>query len=217
MSLKLKKRYPDATVFALDASEAMIHYAKHHTSFPHCICAEASALPFPNHRIDLIFANFLLPWHADLPALLKEWRRVLRPDGLLMLTALGLDTLQEWRGKLSEEDIPHLIDMHDIGDSLIQAGFADPVLDVNHYTTTYRQPEKLMTELYESGMVARSAPLDVEAVPAEEGAWAVTYEVIYAHAFAPEVVEQGRGSEGVVKISVTQLRETLADKSARKK
>ena len=87
------------------------------------MCADAEKLPLRNQTVDLIFANFLLPWHNDFTVLLREWKRVLRPDGLLMLTALGPDTLREWRGTFAEAHLPLLVDMHDIGDVLLQEGF----------------------------------------------------------------------------------------------
>ncbi|TAK75366.1 MAG: methyltransferase domain-containing protein, partial [Gammaproteobacteria bacterium] len=151
LSLQLQERYPEAKVIAIDITESMLRQAKSPLTR---LCADAVALPLKSQSVDLLFANFLLPWcHTDIKKVLQEWRRVLRVEGLLMLTALGPDTLREWRGVLNEADTPPLIDMHDIGDVLMEAGFSDPVLDVDYYTTTYREVNQLLYELKASGMM----------------------------------------------------------------
>ena len=137
--LRLQAHYPEATVVVLDHAMSMLQHAK--TTRAHCICAEGEVLPFADQSVDFIFANLLLPWHADHKKLFSEWRRVLRPDGLLMFSTLGLDTLREYQSLVSERMVPQLMDMHDVGDKLLAAGFADPVLDVNYYTTCYRSKE----------------------------------------------------------------------------
>jgi malonyl-CoA O-methyltransferase len=136
-----------------------------------------------DQSVDLIFANLFLPWQQDISLLLKEWRRLLRADGLLLLSAWGLDTLQT--GAVIKTDlIPHLIDMHDLGDALLAQGFADPVLDVQHYTLAYRDHTNLLQELCISGMRASRDP-DPSLSLSAQGTWDLVYEVIYAHAFAP--------------------------------
>ncbi len=176
------------------------------------ICADAAILPLSDGTVDLIFANFLLPWYTDFSLLLREWQRVLRPDGLLMLTALGPDTLQQCRQIFHSSDLPCCVDMHEIGDELLQAGFADPVLDVSHYTMVYRDKEKLMAELHSSGMLARpSAQLYANDIAAaEDGTWPISYEVIHAHAFVPEEnAGASVSSDGTVRIPLTKLRQQL--------
>lgn len=219
MSAQLQRRYKEAKVLALDISESMLQYAKQQyptlndTAY---LCAEASQLPFQDQVVDLIFANFLLPWCADMTLLLREWRRVLRPNGLILFTALGLDTLQESYQLFNSNDVPNLIDMHDIGDLLLQEKFADPVLDVNHYTLIYHDKEKLISELYQSGIVTQSArTADLNAlVPLANGTWPVTYEIIYAHAFLPEVQEEiSASADGMVRIPLSHLRKRLPSNS----
>jgi malonyl-CoA O-methyltransferase len=170
------------------------------------VCAQAEKLPLQDQSMDLIFANLLLPWHADVEQLLWEWRRVLRADGLLMLTALGPDTLQEWEGVFPAPSIPQRIDMHDVGDMLVRAGFADPVLDVDYYTLTYNDKEKLIFELYSSEMLIPSVDLSAQ-IPPDERSWSVTYEIIYAHAFAPQPHDASSlRQDGLVKIPLSHLR-----------
>ncbi len=211
MAAQLQTRYKKAHVLALDNEFAMVQFAKqqHHQS---CFCADAARLPLPDRTVDLIFANLLLPWYPNIPVLLREWRRVLRPQGLLMLTTLGLDTLREIKMILDADQWPQLVDMHDIGDLLLQEKFEGPVLDVNHYTLNYHSKEKLLNELDGSGMAARSVmiPRMNDILPSEEGTWPVTYEVIFAHAFMPEESEEiSASSDGMVRIPLTHLRRQL--------
>ena len=170
----LQKRYPHATMMTSDASH------------------------IPDASVDMVIAHFILPWASDFKSLLQAWRRILRKEGLLMLTALGPDTFKEWQKK--ENIIPALIDMHDLGDLLMQQGFTDPVLDVNQYTMVYRDPNKLITELDTDGMIT----LDESYLPkAKDGTWEMTYEVIHAHAFA---AQSSILSDGVVKVPLSQLK-----------
>lgn len=212
VTAQLQKRYPDAQLIAIDHSPDMLAYAKAHCPNLTYHCTDAAVLPLPDQSVDLVFANFLVPWHADITSLLREWKRVLREDGLLIFTALGPDTLKEWRGVLSEDVSPLLVDMHDVGDGLLQAGFMDPVLDVDHYTMTYRDQEKLLYELHASGMIgARLSCEKITTVPkTDEGTWPVTYEVIYAHAFVPVKRDEISASEdGVVRIPLAHLRQRM--------
>lgn len=210
----LQARYGDAQVLAIDNAQPMLSYAKEQNAKPTYICSDAAKLPLQDQTVDLVLANFLLPWHADIKALLHEWRRVLRPNGLLMFTALGPDTLREWHALLdSSDEIPHLIDMHDIGDLLLQEKFSDPVLDVNHYTMVYRDKEKLAKELCASGMLVTQSRLSQHlsmSTPALEDTWQVTYEVVYAHAFMPiQQMDNTHSSDGVVSIPLSHLRRQL--------
>lgn len=216
---RLQARYPDANVLALDLSLPMIQQASQSIEAGQsdaarvaCICADAAALPLADQSIDLIYANLLLPWHPDVKALLQEWRRVLRPNGLIMLTLLGLDTLKEFHNALNHQDMPDLVDMHDVGDFLVAAGFSDPVLDVDRYTLLYRDQQQLVNELRASGMLAKDAKID-ELQPVsvtEDGRLPVTYEAIFAHAFMPENADTvSPSADGVVRIPLKQLRRQL--------
>lgn len=188
MSARLKSRYAEAHVIALDLSEAMLNHSRQANTQISCICADANRLPFADQSIDLVFANFLFPWVENLPTLLRECHRILCPEGLLIFTALGLDTFGEWREVLESHAAVSLVDMHDAGDLLLKNHFVDPVLDVNYYTLTYRGQSRLLDELQDSGMVmSLPNPALVGTVPpSEDGRFEVSYEVIFAHAFAAE-------------------------------
>lgn len=208
MTGALQARYPDAIVLGLDNEFAMTHYAKHTEQIPRVICADAAYLPLKDHSVDLIFANLLLPWCPDPKALLREWRRVLRPDGVLMLSALGPDTLREYL-ELLHAGMPLRVDMHDVGDLLLAEGFVDPVLDVDYYTITYRDINKGLDELKTSGMWCSVSALPDSAsfLPsANEEKWCMTYEGIFAHAFAPNKSnEKPNGYNQEVRIPISQI------------
>jgi malonyl-CoA O-methyltransferase len=218
LSAHLKAYYGDATLFAVDHSLAMLNAAKEvlapdQTSA--LICADALHLPFHNQSVDLIFANLLLPWHVSVKDLLCEWQRVLRPQGLLIFTALGIDTLKEWKHLFDANEMPNLMDMHDLGDLLMEEKFEGPVLDVDYYTLTYRDKKHLLHELIKTGMwfpkedeVNKAAILNQLGEDPEK--WELTFEVIYGHAFMPERSETDQTkSNGTISISLESLKQQL--------
>lgn len=205
MSTKLKTRYPNACVIASDLSLPMLCHGRSASSSPFFVCADSRRLPLPNQSVDMVFANFLWPWQVDVTALLQEWRRLLKAEGVLMFTALGPDTLKEWQQHLQADAIPQWYDMHDIGDLLMRERFCDPVLDVNHYVTTFESHDQLSHELKASGMWF---PSESTAILPKEANLTVSYEVIFAHAFAPSA-SQTISEDGVVKVPLTQLKKQL--------
>jgi malonyl-CoA O-methyltransferase len=211
----LQARYPDAFILSMDYSETMLRYMQ--SGSPGLgrgiVCADVGKMPLRDHSVDLLFANLLLPWCQDFAYMLREWRRVLRPDGMLIFSAFGMDTLREWNNIIPREQFPQLIDMHDIGDMLLQEGFADPVLDVNYLTTTYRDRHRLVHELIATGMC--SPELDSKTLSEIDiPDLAVTYEVIHAHAFTPPASQEiSASADGVVRIPLSHLRQSLRAKS----
>ncbi len=209
----LQARYPTATVIALDVAYPMLAHAKQQekTDKLAFVCADALRLPLPDHSADIVFANLVLPWLANAEEVVREWRRVLRPGGLLMFTSLGPDTLQAWRDKLGDFTLPHFIDMHEIGDALTRVRFSDPVMDVDYFTLTYRERHAFFTELQASGMIIPACyenliPDDVLLRNAEHKL-EITYEVVYGHAWGPECDADHVADEfGTVKIPLAHLR-----------
>ena len=195
----LAARYPEATVHAVDLSADMLAVVPVSTAIERRL-EDAANLALPDHSVDLLCANFLLPWAADLNACIKEWRRVLAPDGLLMLSALGAGTLREYQPLLPPEALPRLLDMHDLGDALVVAGFADPVMDTVNYPVNYREHQRLQKELHDSGMLHAEIALP-------EGELQVTFEVVHGHAFVPPPSSEFKADEdGVVRVPLSHLR-----------
>jgi malonyl-CoA O-methyltransferase len=154
----LAARWPRARVIALDAAPAMLAAARRQASDPRIewLRADAEAMPLPPASVDLVFSNLMLPWCEDLDAVFAEVVRVLRPRGLFTFTTLGPDTLAELRAAWRAADpadrrVHPFTDMHDLGDGLVRAGFAEPVLDVSRYTLTYPDVAALMRDLKATG------------------------------------------------------------------
>ena len=161
------------------------------------LAGDAHALPLASGSAELIWSNLMLHWLDDVPAAIAEWHRVIRPEGLLMFSALGVDTLVELRR--AGAALPQWPDMHDIGDALVKSGFADPVMDTERLTVTWRDARALFTDLRALGGDARRTRahglvtprrLDhlLQALPAAlsdaSGApMSITFEVIYGHAW----------------------------------
>jgi malonyl-CoA O-methyltransferase len=155
----------------------------------------------PDHSVDLIFANLVLPWCQELKKILHDWRRIIRPEGLLMFSSLGPDTLKELKTSL----LPALIDMHDIGDELVHARFADPVMEMDQVTVSYSELQKLTHELQLSNMIGKEAHINMN--PNADNIFSLTYEVIYGHAWGPSLdVDHVADESGVVKIPLAHLR-----------
>ena len=150
----LSLRFPRARVVALDLAPAMLVAARAQRGWRRRfarICADAEALPLRSGSVDLVFSNLLLPWAQDLGRLLGEVRRVLGPRGYFTFTTFGPDTLMELRAAWAEVDgLPHVhpfLDMHDVGDLLLRAGFADPVMDVDRVGLSYATAHALCRDL----------------------------------------------------------------------
>jgi len=186
---QLKKKYPDATLIPLDVHFPLLQFARSQKRMTQGICANTIRLPFKTHSIDLLIANLVLPW-CSLEKTLSEWYRVLKPEGLLIFTSLGPDTLKQ---------IPHiepaLIDMHQVGDALIQIGFKDPILDVKYMRFSYRDRQKLLFELQITDMIDGSLSLSTFEAP-----FMLTYEVIFGHAW------RGAETHSTFKIPVDAIR-----------
>jgi malonyl-CoA O-methyltransferase len=209
----LIRRYPKALVIALDASRPMLKVAGRRQSWLRRfarVCADAESLPLADGSVDLILSNLMLQW-CDPDAVFAECRRVLAPQGLLSFTTLGPDTLRELRSAWSEVDahthVNQFLDMHDIGDALVRAGFASPVLDVERYTLTYKDVRRVAADLKATGAhnatLGRSRGLTgrgrFNALQAayesfrQDGRLPATYEVVFGHAWTG-VLAGRRGS-----------------------
>ena len=160
----LKRRYRRAQVLALDLSLGMLQAAAAQRRWLQRfdrVCADALCLPLKDASVDLVFSNLLLQWCDPLASALAEVRRVLRPGGFFAFSSFGPDTLRELRSAWSSVDgDPHVsafLDMHDVGDVLVQAGFAEPVLDVERITLTYPDVLSLVRDLKTIGAQNQTA------------------------------------------------------------
>jgi malonyl-CoA O-methyltransferase len=221
---QLARRYRGARVIALDFAQGMLRHASRKGSLfrrPRCVCADLERLPLADRSVDLLFSNVALQWSTDLPGAFAEFLRVLRPGGLLMFSTFGPDTLKELRAAWAAVDrhshVSPFPDMHDIGDHLVRARFADPVMDAEWMTVTYATVDDLMRDLKllgaqnatagrARGMTGkgRLAAMRAAYEPFRtDGRLPATYEVVYGHAWAPL---QRAEVPGVVSVSLDVLR-----------
>jgi len=155
----------------------------------------------PPGQAQLVWSNMSLHWAPDAPALMHEWQRALVVDGFLMFSTLGPGTLGALRTiyEANGWGTPYApwTDMHDLGDMLVEAGFADPVMDQETLRLTYSSPAAALGELRVFGANtdrARCAGLRtprwraqlLEALGARtdaKGRVVMEFEVVYGHAF----------------------------------
>jgi malonyl-CoA O-methyltransferase len=222
----LRKRFASAQVIALDIAMPMLTQIRPGWLRPLArVCADARELPIADASIDVLYSSLCLQWIEDLPALFNEFRRVLRPGAYVAFSTFGPDSLYELRAAWSAaDDAPHVngfLDVARVGDALIAAGFRDPVLDVEHFTLGYDDAFGLMRDLKGIGAtnahVHRARGLTGKArlqrmIAAYEpfrsdGRLPATYEIIFAHAWAPDSSQPRRGEAGeIASFSVDQLR-----------
>lgn len=207
----LQQRYPTATVCALDLAFAMADRARARSNWwqrlrgrgLRGLCADIERLPLRARSVDLLWSNLALQWVNDPQHAFGEFRRVLAPGGLLMFSTFGPDTLKELRASYQGTDrythVNRFIDLHDIGDMLVHAGFADPVMDMECLTLTYDNVRALMHDLKAigahnvtagrpQGMSARATLATVECnyeAWRRDGRLPATFEVVYGHAWVP--------------------------------
>lgn len=201
----LGKRYPRASVFALDFALPMLprpgRLARilRRNIFP--VCAELERLPLADGSVDLVWSNMALHWLGEPLAAFREFRRVLAPEGLLMFSTLGPDSLKELRAAAGEERVHRFIDMHDLGDMLLAAGLSNPVMDMEMLTLAYADGEQLLRDLRASGQTSARAdrPRGLRGRQfAERLRRALgdkpqaTYEVVYGHAWKAAEVKTVR-------------------------
>lgn len=232
----LGRRYPDARIVAADLAPGMVAAARARVGrrrrwpwraprFAFAV-ADIEGLPFADAGFDLVTSNVTLQWCPDPTVAFEEVRRVLRPGGLFMFSTFGPDTLWELRRAWETVDggahVNGFPDMHDLGDELVRAQFADPVMDTAHFTLTYTDVRALMRDLKgigahtvlggrRSGLMGRGALAALEAAyePLRQcDRLPSTWEVVHGHAWVPETPRQQRRGETTT-VSLEQVRGTV--------
>jgi len=204
----LRQRFPAALPLAVDFARPMLQAVKARAGWlerlrgraPRCVNADVRALPLATASLDLVWSNLMLHWLDDLHAPLAELHRVLAHGGLLHFSMLGPDALKELR--TLGAPVRPFVDMHDVGDLLVAAGFADPVMEMEMLTLTYATPRAFLSDQRRLGV--RDALLGdlgwrqwrqlLAAWPHEAGRLPARFEVIYGHAWraAPKALPDGR-------------------------
>jgi len=157
----------------------------------------------PEGEAQLLWSSMLLHTLADPQAQLHQWQRALAVDGFLMFCTLGPGTLQSLAALYAAAGWPApmapLVDMHDLGDMLVQAGFADPVMDQETLRLTWADAAGALAELRSLGLNAAPARMPglrtprwrerlLQALDAQrgpDGRVVLEFEFVYGHAFKP--------------------------------
>ncbi len=207
----LRERYSRSSLYALDFAYEMLGVSQARMPWwrrvlgkgvlP--ICGDIEKLPLRSDSVQMIWSNLALQWVVDLKQTFLEFKRVLAPGGLVMFSTFGPDTLKELRAAYKGVDgyahVNRFVDMHDIGDLLVNAGFADPVMDAEYITLTYESVTALMRDLKQigassvttgarTGMTARSTLASLTSnyeKMQRDGRLPATFEVVYGHAWLP--------------------------------
>ncbi len=212
-SFALQKRFSNANIVSLDLAVNMLQQTKLQRPWlqkclqkmlhqQHLLCADIENLPIASNSMGLVWSNLAIQWCNDLDGAFSELARVLQPEGLLMFSTFGPDTLKELRAATTNghTHVSRFIDMHDIGDALIRAGFSTPVLDVEHYTLTYDDVKSVMIDLKSIGAhnatAGRARGLQGRGFLQNlvqnyeqfrvAGKLPATFEVVYGHAWKAE-------------------------------
>jgi malonyl-CoA O-methyltransferase len=154
----LALHYPGARVLAVDSSREMLRRAVS-GDFSR-IVGDVGRLPLPAASADLLFANLVLPWTRP-EALFAEARRVLKPEGVLVFSTLGPDTLMElrqaWRKADDAIHVHAFWDMQTLGDLAVRAGLEEPVLDVDRIRVSYTELSHVIRDLRACGSTNTAA------------------------------------------------------------
>ena len=241
---QLRARYAEATLCALDIAPAMLNVARLRmpeaswmqralsrlrpkaSSLTYFVCGDMEHPPLKANSFDLVWSSLALQWASDPEAALRGFYRTLAPGGLLMFATFGPDTLKELRAAfLSIDDAPHVnqfVDLHDIGDMLVNAGFSNPVMEMEILTLTYADLKALMRDL--KGIGAHNAAAGRRRGLLGKSAWAkleqayecyrdagrlpATFEVIYGHAWAGDKTRLEDGRQ-VIQFNIADRRRKL--------
>ncbi len=228
--LALKKRYPAAELIGLDSALAMVRAARVALAPPQqgffarlrargeqpvarVVVADAHALPLADSSVDLVWSNLALHWFEAPERALAEFHRVARPGALLQFSFFGVDTLAEVRALGAR--IMHFHDLHDVGDLLGAAGFAEPVMDSERLQLSWSDAGAMLADLRALGgnaLRGRSRGLlgrshrdawlrALETLRRSDGRLQLTVELVFGHAWCPQ---RKRRSDGLAPIEFVQ-------------
>lgn len=200
----LYKRFPQANNYCSQLGAGHASWQRLFFNLCKRAFVEQISLGDPKHRyaMDLIWSNLELQHHAQPELLIQDWEKLLKPSSLLMFSYLGPDTGRELR-QAGANILPGAWDMHDIGDALAKAGFAEPVMDMEYITLEYESLDLLKKDALELGLIQDLDSSNGQ-MPSQSQPFKLTLEVVYGHAWTPEK-RSSKSKDGIATISVDQI------------
>ena len=230
-SAQLKRTFRKAQVVGMDTSLAMLSQVRRKSSMLRplkAVCGDIGALPFAARSADMVFSNLASYWCPEPMAMFAEFRRVMRPDGMLLFSTFGPATMNElgeaWAGVDEEVELPVFPDLLEIGNALVAAGFREPVMDREMITLNYPQLDALFDELEATGTSLlvhgwerwKTARMELKQAYAPmliDGKYPLSFEVVYGTAFGPRDGQPMKTPGGdVATFSVDSLRRSRPGK-----
>lgn len=219
---ELLKRFPKATVFALDLSAGMLKQVRRRGRLfrrPRVVCGDARQLPLQAQCVDLVFSSLSFQWCDRLDEVFREIRRILTPDAVLLFSTFGPDTLKELRASWDAVDEqPHVhrfADMHDVGDMVVYAGLQEPVMERDEIVMTYTDVQGVMADLKyigasnalqnrSRGLMGKQRLQALYEVYRQwqrpDGRYPATYEIVYGTAWSGQ-----SGRENMATIAIEDI------------
>jgi SAM-dependent methyltransferase len=190
----------------------------------------AETLRLPPQSLDLAVSALAFQFVNDLPGVLAQVRRALKPDGLLLAAMVGGDTLTELRQSFAAAEaeceggvsprVAPFADLRDIGALLQRAGLALPVTDVDRVVVRYDSAFALMADLKRMGAtnilierrrtptrratLLRMAQIYAERFADPDGRIRATFDVIWLSGWAPHESQQQPLKPGSAKASLAE-------------
>ena len=230
----LRSRFPHAVMCGVDASQSMLVRASQEARKTQNLIQQLAArlsgrravgpgnailasanfaqLPLRDASVDLVWSNLALHWHPEPDLEFAEWKRVLQVDGLLMFSCFGPTTCKLLRDVFAElghtDALLPFVDLHDLGDMLVAAGFATPVMDMEILNITYSSIENLFLDIRAFGgnplLTKRKGLLGkrlwgrvnelLQQSRQPDGKFHLSVEVIHGHAFRPAPKQREDGT-----------------------
>jgi malonyl-CoA O-methyltransferase len=188
------------------------------------VVGNMTQLPLLPESVDMIFANQSIQDIEDVTELFRDFHRILKPGGVLLFSTLGPDTLKELKAAWACVDtyghIREWKDLHVLGDALLTQRFMQPVVDREEMVVHYKDPARLLQDLKEQGSynvhpIRRKGLMGVDArdylfyhleQQKKDGKIAMTYEVVYGHAWRGESRSEFNAKTGETVITLDKLR-----------
>ena len=201
----LQKIYPRARLVGTDIAREMLNQSRSSFRFlskKRLVNADMEQMPFADRSFNLLFSSLSLQWSNDLASTLKEFARISEPGAMLLFSSFGPGTLRElgasWQALDPHPHVHRFVDMHDVGDAMLSAGFVQPVVDAEVIRMEYDEFRPLLDDLKNIGAsnadVSRRRGLmtpgqlrrleqSYRQHGFDNGKFVASYEIVYGHAW----------------------------------